>query len=112
MLNLLSLGNSQRVKHRDHPLGTEQAHQVILQRNIKSGRAGIALTAGTPAQLVIDTSGLMPLRTDDHQAAGCLCFLIQLNIRTAARHVGGNRNRPVQARVRHDLCLLLMELRI
>ena len=62
---------------RDHHLGdavhlvaAEQAHEVVLERQVELGLAWIALTAGTAAQLVVDTAGLMALGADDGQAAG------------------------------------------
>ena len=84
MLDLLSLGNAQCVEHADQLLGTEQTHQVVFQGNVKSGFTGISLTSGTSAQLVVDTAGLMALRTDDLQSACCPGFLIQLDIRTTS----------------------------
>ena len=62
---------------RDHHLGdavhlvaTEQAHEVVLERQVELGLARIALTAGAAAQLVVDTTGLVALGADDGQAAG------------------------------------------
>ena len=37
-------------------LRVEQTHQVIFQRQVEAGLARIALTAGTAAQLVVDTA--------------------------------------------------------
>ena len=65
MLNLLILRHAQRVEHSHQTLGAEETHQVVLQGNIETGLARVALTSGTAAQLVVDTSGLMALRTDD-----------------------------------------------
>ena len=62
---------------RDHHLGdavhlvaAEQAHEVVLERQVELGLARIALTTGTAAQLVVDTTGLMALGADNGQAAG------------------------------------------
>ena len=62
---------------RDHHLGdavhlvaAEQAHEVVLERQVELGLARIALTAGTATQLVVDTAGLMALGADNGQAAG------------------------------------------
>ena len=62
---------------RDHHLGdavhlvaAEQAHEVVLERQVELGLARIALTAGAAAQLVVDTAGLVALGADDGQAAG------------------------------------------
>ena len=36
------------------PLAGEEAHQVVLQRQVEAGRAGVALPAGAAAELVVD----------------------------------------------------------
>ena len=62
---------------RDHHLGdavhlvaAEQAHEVVLERQVELGLARIALTTGAAAQLVVDTTGLVALGSDNGQAAG------------------------------------------
>ena len=52
-----------------HPLTAENAHQVVLQREEEPGRAGVALTAGTAAELVVDAAALVTLGADDEQTA-------------------------------------------
>ena len=52
----------------------------------------------------------MALRTDDLKAAQFLGFLIQLNIRTTARHIGGNGHGSVDTGICYDLSLQFMEL--
>ena len=54
----------------------------------------------------------MALRTDNLKTAQCLGFLVQLNIRTTASHVGGNGNRTVDTCICYDFGLQLMELGI
>ena len=44
-------------------------------------------TGDARVQLIVDTAGFMTLSTDDFQTACCLCFFIQLDIRTTACHV-------------------------
>ena len=61
---------AQRVHEILHPLAAENAHQVVLQREEEPGRAGVALTAGTAAELVVDAAGLVALGADDEKAAG------------------------------------------
>ena len=51
----------------------------------------------------------MALGPDNLQAAKGSGLLVQLNIRTTARHVGGNSNGPVDTGVRYDLRLQFME---
>ena len=53
-----------------HALTAEDAHQVIFQAEEEARSTGVALTAGTAAQLVVDTAALVALGTDDEQAAG------------------------------------------
>jgi len=53
-----------------HPVAAEQAHEVVLERQVELSLARVALTAGTAAQLVVDTTGFMALGADDGQAAG------------------------------------------
>ena len=55
-----------------HPLAAKDPHQVIFQAQEEPAGAGVALTAGTAAQLVVDTAAFVPLGADDEQAAGLL----------------------------------------
>ena len=112
MLDLLAFFNTQFRKYVHQPLGAEQAHQIVFQGNIESGFSRISLTSGTSAQLVINTSGLMSLRTDDLKPACCPCLVIQLDIRTTSGHVGGNRDSIMNTCLCNDLCLHLMEFGI
>ncbi len=70
MLNLLILRYTMRL-NTSSDAQTEQTHQIVLQRNIETGFSRISLTSGTSTQLVINTSGLMTLCTDNLQTAGC-----------------------------------------
>ena len=49
--------------------GVEQAHQVVGQRQVEPGLAGVALAAGAAAQLVVDAAGLVPLGAEHVEAA-------------------------------------------
>ena len=64
------LVDAQRLHHALHPLGAEQTHDVVRERDVKAALAGVALTTGTTAQLVVNAAGLVPLGADDIQAAG------------------------------------------
>ena len=109
-MNLLSIGNAQSLKHAHQTLGTEETHQIIFQGNEELGLSGISLSSRTTAKLVINTSGLMPLRTHNMKTARCSCFLIQLNIGTTAGHVGRNGYRTVHTGFRNNRRFLLMKL--
>ena len=65
MLDLLSFLDAQCIKDAHQTLGAEQAQKVVLQRDIKTGFAGVALTPGTASKLIIDPARLMALRADD-----------------------------------------------
>jgi len=51
-----------------HTLSAKNAEQVILEGEEEAGTAGVALTAGAPTELVVDTAGIVALRTDDVEA--------------------------------------------
>ena len=59
-----------------HQLGVEQTHQIVFQRQVEAGLAWIALTAGTTAQLVVDSTGLVALGAEHVQAAQLLDLLM------------------------------------
>ena len=51
-------------------VGGEALHEVVVERQVEARRAGVALAAGTAAQLVVDAAGVVALGADDVQAAG------------------------------------------
>ena len=112
MLYLLILRNAQCVKHIHQLLGTEETHQIVFQRNVETGFTRISLTSGTPAQLIVDTSGFMTLGTDDLETADFLRLVVQLDIRTTAGHVGSDGYRAVYTGIGYNLSLHLMEFGI
>ena len=61
---------AQLLQHGIHALGTENAHEVIFKGEIEPGPAGITLTAGTAAELIVDAAAFMALGADDEEAAG------------------------------------------
>ena len=50
------------------PFRPEDAHQVVLEREVEARGAGVALAAGAAAQLVVDAAGLVTLGPEDVQA--------------------------------------------
>ena len=112
MLDLLTFRNTECVENVHQLLRTEQTHQIVFQRNEELGLTRISLTAGTTAQLVINTSGFMSLCTDDLQTACSFRLVIQLNIGTTPCHVGRDRHRTVLSGAGYNLSLFFMELRV
>ena len=66
----LVLLQAELLQHAVELVGAEDAHQVVFERQEELGAAGIALAAGTAAQLVVDAAALMPLGAEHEQAAG------------------------------------------
>ena len=85
------------------PFASETDHQIVLEGDIEAGETRIALTAGTTAQLVIDTAALVTLGTENGQTAEFPGFGGQLDIGTTAGHVGGDGQRADLACLGDDL---------
>ena len=49
--------------------GGEQAHQLVVEAEVEAALAGIALTAGAAAELVVDAAALVALGAEHVQAA-------------------------------------------
>ena len=58
------------------PLLGEDAHQVIFEREIEAGRAGIALAAGAATQLVVDAARFVAFGAEDVQSASGDHFVV------------------------------------
>ena len=76
------VGDLQHLEHPVDPVGLEQPHQLVLERQVEPGLARVALTTGPAAQLVVDPAGLVPLGPDDVQAASA--FTSSCSLRTCA----------------------------
>src|SRR5436305_10584376 len=50
-------------------VGAEDPHEVVLEREIEAGGAGVPLAAGAAAERVVDAPRLVPLGAQDVQAA-------------------------------------------
>ena len=48
----------------------EDAHQVVLEREVEPRGAGVSLPSGAPPELIVDAPRLVPLGPDDVQPAG------------------------------------------
>ena len=89
-LNHLALLESKAVHDIGNTLGTEQAHQLIFQRNEEQRGTWVALTTGTTTQLAVNTARLMALGTDDGQTTSGFYFRRKLDISTTTSHVGSD----------------------
>src|SRR5581483_8691509 len=124
------------------PVGREDAHEAVFEREIETARARVALASRTAAQLVVDAPRFVALRADDVQAAGGEHFVVALlplgldafalgvlglgrqgrelgfertaqhDVGTAAGHVRGDRHGARAARLGDDVRLALVLLRV
>ena len=164
----LALLQAETLEHAVETIGAEDPHQIVFQRQEELRAAGVALTAGTAAQLVVDAAGFVALGADDVEAAGLLHGLgglatlgrldldgllglqhdlaevldvgldlldlpgllglvrdissllldahferaAELDVGTAAGHVGGDRDRAGHAGLGDDVGFLLVEARV
>ena len=83
------------LQHAVELVGAEDAHQVVFQRQEEFRMAGIALTAGAAAQLVVDAPAFVPLGAEHVEAAGGQRLLLQPRdlLRGFRRRAGSSRAR-------------------
>ena len=112
VLDRLVLLHAELVHDARDAVGGKEAHEVVLEREEELRRAGVALTPGTPAQLVVDAPRLVPLCADDEEPAKFLDPLAELDVRAAPRHVRRDRDGAFLPRICDDLSFFFMELRI
>ena len=65
ILHRHGLAAGERLHHVLHAFAAEQAHEVVLKRDIEPGRTRVALPPAAPAQLVVDPAALVPLGADN-----------------------------------------------
>ncbi len=63
------VGDLERGEHPVDPVGLEQPHELVLQRQVEPGLARVALTAGAAAELVVDAPRLVALGAEDVEPA-------------------------------------------
>ena len=73
----LALLEAELLQHAVHALGAEDAHQIVFERQEEFRVAGVALAAGTAAQLVVDAAAFVPLGAEHVEAAGGERLLLQ-----------------------------------
>ena len=85
---------------------TEETHQVVFEREVEARGAGVALTPGTAAQLVVDAAAFVAFGAEDVQAAEVDDAFTELDVRAAARHVGGDGHLARLSGLRDDFRFL------
>lgn len=70
----LVIGKPQPVYKSRNPVASEETHEVIFKREIKSALARVALSAGTSAELIVYTAAFMAFRAHDEKTACRLDF--------------------------------------
>ncbi|MCY1505062.1 hypothetical protein D9M68_392570 [compost metagenome] len=78
VLDRLAVLHAQGLHEVLHPVGGEDAHQVVFQRQVEAAGTRVALATGTATQLVVDTTGFVALGGDHVQAAGLDHLLVAL----------------------------------
>ncbi len=63
------VGHVEAAQERVDHVGLEQPHEVVLERQVELRLAGVALTTGSTAQLVVDATGLVALGREHVQSA-------------------------------------------
>lgn len=91
------------IEHREELIASENTHDVITGRHMELAQSWIALTSGTPAELVVDTACLMFLGTEDRKASELHDALSEFDIRSAACHVGGDGDAVLLSGLPDDL---------
>ena len=108
MNNRLVFLQTQLLQHAVHPVGAENPHQIVLQRQEEFRLPRIPLPAGTPTQLVINPAAFVPLgahnikpacrqrqllelrhfRTDLRLGHCPLCRIVHIHQFVADAHIG------------------------
>ena len=106
------LGHPEFRHHAGHPFGGEALHDVVAKRDEEAARARVALAAGAPAELVVDTARFVTLGANDVQPTDVRDALAQLDVRTAPGHVRGNGHGRALARIFDDVRFTFVLLRV
>ena len=78
MHDRLAFLEAEGLQHLVHAFRAEDAHQVVVEREIELGAAGVALAARTAAQLVVDAAAFVALGGEHVEAAGFERLLLLL----------------------------------
>src|SRR5215211_1181712 len=113
MLELLAFFQTEAFHYFRHPIGrAEIAHEIVLEADVKTRAARIALARTTSTQLPINAAGFVPLGADDEETALLRHAFSQFDVGAATGHVGGDRNGAALARPLNDLRFLPVVFRI
>ena len=112
MLQFLAFLQAHSLHHLHDAVGAEQPHQIVLQRNEKMRRAGVALARATAAQLAVNAPRLVALGAEHVQAADFGDARPEFDVRAAAGHVRGDGDGAALAGARDDFGLLLVIFRV
>src|SRR3990167_1276260 len=119
ILNRFILRDTETSHHSLYSVGTEHAHQIILERNIKLGLAGISLSPRSTSKLVIDSPRLMTLSAQNkkptdtfHKFVFVFDYRIatEFDIDSSASHVRRNSYRSTFASLSDDFSFFFMIL--
>src|SRR5580765_7234472 len=109
MLELLTILEAESFHDFRHAIGrAEVAHEVVLEADIETRGAWIALPSATSAKLAIDAARFVALGADDVKAAPLSDARPELNVGAAASHVCRNGHRPSLPGATDDLRFLAM----
>ena len=86
------------LQHPAHPVGAEDAHQIVFEREEEPAGARVALAAGAAAQLVVDAPALVALGADHEQPAGRLRAVMRLGDLGADRRLARRARLVLDAR--------------
>ena len=87
----------------------QTAKQLVLQREEELARAGISLPGRAADELAVDPRRAVHFGGDDVQAACSADFLVELDVGSAAGHVGGDGDASRLPGLGDDFGLLLEE---
>src|SRR5262249_52483588 len=69
VFNRLTFLHAHLAQHVGDPFAGKDAHEIVLERKEEAAGTGVALAAGTAAELIIDAAGLVALGANNVQAA-------------------------------------------
>src|SRR3954452_14798702 len=111
-LHGLVLGDLEALHDSLDPVAGEEPDEVVLTGEVEACFAGISLAAGAASELIVDPARLVALSAEDVEAARLDDSFAELDVDTAPRHVGGDRDRAGLAGILDDLGLARVLLRV